>query len=258
MRRLAAGRAILPGDFLAVCLALACACVPETALAQHVGGRPRGSVGAGGMGARPVGLARANGTVGRSGSPFGATGAPQVIGENMNGPHRIRGSIASRRPFIPFRPVFPIFPPHRYWFWGAPLYGYGLGFGFSPFWWDSCGTYRIWAWGYNCYAANFYVSVGGGRELQELYLKDGAVYDVTDYWLVDGQLHFTTLDESETRWEEHAIALDELDLQKTVDVSKERGFRFVLRNEPMQLYLQHHPEIGAPDPSLSAPQPPDF
>jgi hypothetical protein len=90
--------------------------------------------------------------------------------------------------------------------------------------------------------------VGGGRELQELFLKDGTVYDVTDYWLVDGELHFTTLDESETRWEEHTVPLEELDLQKTVEVSQERGFRFVVRNEPMQQYLQHHPEVGAPEP----------
>jgi hypothetical protein len=209
------------------------------------------------MGARPASPVGANGMVGRSGGPVGVTGA-HVIGENSNGPREIHGPFRARGPFIPFRPVFPIFPPHRYWFWGAPLYGYGLGFGFSPFWWDSCGTYWTWAWGYNCYAANFYVSVGGGRELQELYLKDGTVYDVTDYWLVDGQLRFTKLDESETRWEEHTIALDELDLQKTVEVSKERGFRFVLRNEPIQQYLQHHPEIGAPEISLPAPQKPEF
>jgi hypothetical protein len=47
-------------------------------------------------------------------------------------------------------------------------------------------------------------------------------------------------------WEEHTIEFDQLDLQKTVDVRKERGFRFVLRNEPMQQYLRDHPEIGAP------------
>lgn len=252
MRRLTAWRSILRGIFLAVCFALACAFVPGAALAQHVGGRTSGPVGAPGMGGAP----HVNG--------------PIVSGPQVNGPHVIEAPAVgvrenaprgigtpriARRPFIPFRPVFPIFPPHRYWFWGAPLYGYGLGFGFSPFWWDSCGAYWIWAWGYNCYAANFYVSVGAGRELQQLYLKDGAVYDVTDYWLVDSQLHFATLDESETRWEEHTIPLDELDLQKTVEVSQERGFRFVLRNEPMQQYLQHHPEIGAAEPAPQEPTP---
>lgn len=184
-------------------------------------------------------------------------GAP-AIDVRGNGPHGIGGRFIGRRQFIPFRAVFPVFPPNRYWFWGAPLYGYGLGFGFIPFWWDSCGAFWRWAWGYNCYAANFYVSVGGGRELQELYLKDGTVYDVTDYWLVDGQLHFTTLDESETRWIEHTIDFDELDLQKTIEVSKERGFRFVLRNEPMQQYFQHHPEIGAPSKAPPTPQKQDF
>jgi hypothetical protein len=233
--------------------------MPGRALAQHVGMRPSAPVGAGRMGARPASPAGTTGMIGRPGGcgPVGVTGA-HVIDENSNGPRGIHGPFRARGPFIPFRPVFPIFPPHRYWSWGTPLYGYGLGFGFSPFWWDSCGAYWTWAWGYDCYAANFYVSVGGGRELQELYLKDGTIYDVTDYWLVDGQLHFTTLDESETSWEEHTIALDELDLQKTVDVSKERGFRFVLRNEPMRQYLQHHPEVGAPSEAPAVPRNPDF
>jgi hypothetical protein len=72
------------------------------------------------------------------------------------------------------------------------------------------------------------------------------VYNVIDYWLVDGQIHFTMLDESGTKSVEHVIGFDELDLQKTIDVATERGFRFVLRNEPVERYLRDHPDPTPP------------
>jgi hypothetical protein len=68
------------------------------------------------------------------------------------------------------------------------------------------------------------------RDLTELYLKDGTVYDVTDYWLEDGKIHFRTREGSV----EQVLGVDELDLQTTVDVNTRRGFRFVLRNEPAE------------------------
>jgi hypothetical protein len=80
---------------------------------------------------------------------------------------------------------------------------------------------------------------GGERQLAELFLKDGTVYDVTDYWLVnDNELHFTTVDASSGKTTEQVIGFDQLDLQKTIEMNKNRGFRFVLRNEPIQEYLQ--------------------
>jgi hypothetical protein len=82
-----------------------------------------------------------------------------------------------------------------------------------------------------------------GHELPQLYLKDGTVYNVIDYWLVDGEIHFTMLDESGTKSVEHVIDLDELDLQQTIDAATQRGFRFMLRNEPMEQYLQHHSDL---------------
>ena len=72
------------------------------------------------------------------------------------------------------------------------------------------------------------------------------MYNVIDYWLVDSQIHFTMLDESGTKSVEHVIDLDELDLQQTIDVATQRGFRFMLHNEPMEQYLQHHPDLMPP------------
>jgi hypothetical protein len=72
------------------------------------------------------------------------------------------------------------------------------------------------------------------RGLSQLYLKDGTVYNVTDYWLENGQIHFTIPEEGGTKSVQHAIGFDELDLQRTVDVNTQRGFGFVLRSEPME------------------------
>jgi hypothetical protein len=91
-----------------------------------------------------------------------------------------------------------------------------------------------------------YLYSGEGRELAQLYLKDGTVYYVTDYWLLDGQMHFTIIDEAATKSVEQVIDFDELDLQKTIDVATRRGFRFMLRNEPAEQYLQDHPDLTPP------------
>jgi hypothetical protein len=57
---------------------------------------------------------------------------------------------------------------------------------------------------------------------------------VSDYWLENGQIHFTIGEESGAKPVEHVIGFDELDLQRTVDVNTQRGFGFVLRSEPLE------------------------
>ena len=84
------------------------------------------------------------------------------------------------------------------------------------------------------------------RDLPELYLRDGTVLSVTDYWVVGGELHYKTLEQGGTKSVEHEISFDELDLQRTIDIATTRGFRFVLRNEPLERYLQNAPPEAAP------------
>jgi hypothetical protein len=171
----------------------------------------------------------------------------------------------------------PIFGgPYGFGFgFGAPGFGLGWGFGWGLNSWfgPSCGPY----WGFGCDAFSYYdygygnygdayspgslegqiesqgngsaiyendpapapLAYGGGeRQLVQLYLKDGRVYDVTDYWLVnDNDLHFTTVDASGNQTE-HVIGFDQLDMQKTIDVNTNQGYRFVLRNQPLREYLQ--------------------
>ena len=199
-----------------------------------------------------------------------------------------------RRPRFP-GPIFPIFGPPNFGFFGSPFFGLGLGFGFNSLWWPSCGPF--WGWGYGCNALSYYdygsgfdgyapnnlegqvenqsgpqvyenpyatapmyLYDGGVRELAQLYLKDGTVYYVTDYWLVNDELHFTTVEERGTKSVEHVIDFDRLDLQRTINENTARGFRFVLRNEPIEQYLEVHPDTGtsnpAPESGPAGPLPP--
>jgi hypothetical protein len=130
-------------------------------------------------------------------------------------------------------------------------------------WWLYCGP--IWGWNSGCgdlslspittehylappltYNTTFYVYSQVGQPLVQLYLTDGTVYSVNDYWFVNDQIHFTILDESGTKSVEQMIAFDNLDAQRTIDVNTRRGFRVVMRNEPMEQYLRDYPDLTPP------------
>jgi hypothetical protein len=159
-------------------------------------------------------------------------------------PAAMRPVFAPRR-IIFVRPIAQIFPPVRSLFWNSSFYSFGVRLSVNPVAWGNCGPYLLSNWGYGCYAVPVYIEGGGGRDLAQLYMKDGAVNHVTDYWVVGGQLHFMTIDDGGAKWNEHVVDSAQLDLQKTADVAQQRGFRFVLRNEPLGQYLRDHPEIGA-------------
>jgi hypothetical protein len=102
------------------------------------------------------------------------------------------------------------------------------------------------------YETTEYVYGDGREDLPQLFLKDGTILNVTDYWVVDGQLHFTMIEGNGTKPAEHVIPFDALDLQTTVDANTQRGFRFMLRNEPYEQYLRDHPE--GPPPIVTSPR----
>ncbi len=182
-----------------------------------------------------------------------------------------RRRISPRFPFHPIVPV-PIGLPFGFGLFGIPFFGLGLGWGFNSGLWPGCD--QFWMWGYGCNGLPLYESgpeynvfplepsipqpqleiqtwpvyYGGENPAHvELYLNDGTVYSVTDYWLVDGKLHFKVIEENGTRVAEHTIDFNQLDLQKTIDVNTARGFRFILRNEPIEEYLKDYPSLGEPD-----------
>ena len=60
-----------------------------------------------------------------------------------------------------------------------------------------------------------------------LYLKDGTMFSVTDYWLAGGKLHYLLDNGAEI-----AINMDRLDLPSTLDENGSRGVRVRLRPGP--------------------------
>ena len=164
----------------------------------------------------------------------------------------------------------PINVFRRHLFFGVPYFSCGLGLGFNSFWWPNCAPF--WGWGYYYNAFPFigygfenyvtpqpynYVTLQpyavpeylyGPEEHEEvwLYLKDGTVFSVVDYWFVAGQVHFIAVEDGGAKSVEHVIGLDELDVQKTVDVNTRRGFRVVMRDEPLDQYLRDHPDPMPP------------
>lgn len=88
-----------------------------------------------------------------------------------------------------------------------------------------------------------YVFVGSNSPARpQLVFKDGTTHTVADYWRVDDQLHFVTIEEGGTKSVPHIVAFDDLDLQRTRDVAAAQGFRFVIRDKPIEQWLEHHNE----------------
>ncbi|HLJ24518.1 MAG TPA: hypothetical protein VKT71_10465 [Candidatus Acidoferrales bacterium] len=178
--------------------------------------------------------------------------------------------IRPRRPIIPIIPI-RIFSPFGFGWFGSPFFGFGYGWGIQPGFWPNCGTFLD----SGCNALPAYENTlgydrisppplysepqfeiqnppityyaGENSQFVELFLKDGTVYSVTDYWLVNGELHFKTVTDHGTKVVEQTIDFSQLDLQRTIDVNTERGFRVVLRNEPLEQYLIDHPPSTTPE-----------
>ena len=70
-------------------------------------------------------------------------------------------------------------------------------------------------------------NTAGEQDEAVLYLKDGTIYLISDYWLADNQIHYVTGD-----GREHSVDLDQIDLQQTVDVNSKRGVNFTLKPAP--------------------------
>lgn len=266
--------------------AFAWICATATgAFAQHAGGRVGG---AGHVTAPPASHAGVSRPVAPVRPPLVRPATQSFLVRPPNQrvilpPRFVVGYPYPRRPIFPRRPVLPIgvFPPEEFGLFGIPFWGLGFGWGWGPGSYAGCDPF--WSWGYGCNALpsygyepeyttpapalsdsqpqmemqNWPVYFYGEENSQfvRLYLKDGSVYSVTDYWLVDGELHFKLIEENGAKVAEHAIEFSQLDLQKTIDVNTARGFRFVLRNEPLEQYLRDHPPSDSPDEAPTDPVP---
>jgi hypothetical protein len=92
-----------------------------------------------------------------------------------------------------------------------------------------------------------YVFVGSASATHpQLVFKDRTTYTVTDYWRVNDELHFITLEESGTKSVPHTLPFGDLDVQQTTEVNSAQGFRFMLRDEPIEQWLEHRAQQHAP------------
>ncbi len=65
------------------------------------------------------------------------------------------------------------------------------------------------------------------KPVVKLVLKDGTIFGVYSYWLDDGHLNYITTYNIQT-----SIPIEDLDLQKTVDLNEKLGVTFTLTNKP--------------------------
>ena len=67
----------------------------------------------------------------------------------------------------------------------------------------------------------------GARPITLLFLKNGWMGGLTDYWVEDGRLHYVT-----SYGGEDSVPLAQIDFDRTVGLNAERGVEFVLRPRP--------------------------
>ena len=198
----------------------------------------------------------------RSAMPPMAAGAPIA---RVRGPHFAAGPRFGITPmtahFLP-RPGFGFRGRHSFGVF-VPLYRFPVGYGFNGVWWPTCAPAlgEIWNWGYNCYPSTFYgygyenfaalmpyqppLYWFAGQSPDEvwLYSKNGTMQPVTDYWFVNGEVHYQTFeDDPRNPGAQRVFRYDDLDVQKTTFVNSRRGFRIVFRDAPWQQWMKDHPD----------------
>jgi len=150
-----------------------------------------------------------------------------------------------RRPIRPFPPVVVVYyplliGPAQLWQFDSWWASYELLWAFG----DSTAPYYQYSPPNYVVAPQYEPAVYGeeSEDLPQLNLKDGSILSVTDYWVVEGRLHFTMIEQEGAKPVEHDIPFEALDLQKTIDANTRRGFRFMLRNEAFEQYVRDHPD----------------
>ena len=92
-----------------------------------------------------------------------------------------------------------------------------------------------------------YVFVGSASvSYPRLIFKDGISYSVADYWRADEQLHFITVEDDGTKFVPHSVPFDDLDVERTKDGAAAAGFRFLIRDKPIEQWLEDRTRERAP------------
>jgi hypothetical protein len=130
----------------------------------------------------------------------------------------------------------PLLPLTRFYGWCPPWliqsnpprpYRYPLSYGFSY----PMVNYTL--------PSPSYVFVGSAAaSYPQLVFKDGTSYSVADYWRTDDQLHFITVEEGGTKFVPHTVRFESLDVEQTKDRATAQGFRFLIRDKPIDQWLE--------------------
>jgi hypothetical protein len=181
--------------------------------------------------------------------------------------------------------VSPIFPGFGFFGFGGPFFGFGWGLNgwtsCDPTWSFDCGGYGDFYPGYDADASagsyppdqetgtqavddsvrNEWLEapvppgeitdeIASEKSLVVIYLNDGSVYALTNYWVEGGKLHYKT-----SYGGENSLDLNQLDIQRTVNANAARGVDFTLRPGPAAGAAAAPPEELPPTPE-SVPQKP--
>lgn len=93
-------------------------------------------------------------------------------------------------------------------------------------------------------------NVAGSASAALIYLKNGTTYSVSDYWLLDGRLHYTVNNGAPS-----TLKLKEVDWQRTVDENARRGIRFSLKPHPSSANSQPSRQTQGSTESATTPAP---
>jgi len=74
-----------------------------------------------------------------------------------------------------------------------------------------------------------------------IYMKNGSVLTVRDYWMIDGVLHYILMSGVQ-----RAVDLEQVDLPRTNTENAKSGVKFIFKSEP---------SVTSPEPDGSAPPP---
>jgi hypothetical protein len=83
-----------------------------------------------------------------------------------------------------------------------------------------------------------------------IYMRNGSVLTVRDYWMIDGELHYILMSGVQK-----TVDLDQVDLARSNSENAKSGVRFIFKSEPNAPTLNETPAPPAAQPDSSTPAP---
>ena len=183
-------------------------------------------------------------------------------------PYFYQGTYFPAFGFYGFSPFFgfgwgPGCDPYDPWGFGCNGFGYGYGYGYGsggyyppaldygapPSSDEGSSEYGPFSW-QNPPASDSNSPNGVAAPKSVLYLQDGTNFEVSDYWVSEGKLHYVT-----NYGGENSVDLGQVDIQRSADANASRGLSFSL--SPVQAApLTPPPSSDGAPPSPAAPPAP--